>query len=385
MEKMIGEGGVNTLLLSTHIDFQSTRDWGKLTHANRDFFECEGFNCDVDLKYYEDTQIKPTKSKTTELASRDLFSEVARAAKKKGIQVYALILHRFPNVERYKEMNMRAVNGEIIPAILCHNHPEVRQFYKCLVDHLDAEYNLDGFCYALLDHYSLFGFQTLTDELANTLGIKRFANPEMGLSCFCDVCAAEAAQQGINVEKIKRGLMRGVKSGSIPGQVEKMTTADEAIRFLLDVPQYLEWLRFRSSIMERLHRELYEYIKEKEKHYTVGLDIYGAKDDWKYQTRFHKLAAYCDWIKPMFYSCTYDEPLSPQEIGDGVRLAKTLSGKPIFPGINCLASEPEDKIKEGIKHAMMSGADGLILSWDYSLIPFSHLRIAKEQLEKHNG
>ena len=32
------------------------------------------------------------------------------------------------------------------------------------------------------------GFQTLTDELADTLGIERFSNPEMGLTCFCDVC-----------------------------------------------------------------------------------------------------------------------------------------------------------------------------------------------------
>ena len=32
------KGGVNHLLLSTHIDFQSTKGWGSLTHAKAKYF-----------------------------------------------------------------------------------------------------------------------------------------------------------------------------------------------------------------------------------------------------------------------------------------------------------------------------------------------------------
>ena len=373
---------MNNLLLSTHIDFQSTKAWGPLTHAKAEFFDCEGFNCEANLEFYESTAIKPIKTKIQLLDKRDIFAEVSAAARKSEIKVYALILHRFPEVDRYKDMNMRAVNGEPIPVTLCHNNPSVRQFYKCLVDHLDAKYELDGFCYALLDHYSLFGFQSLSDELADTLGIQQFSNPEMGLSCFCDVCIQEAQSQGIDVEKIRKGLLRGVEMGYIPTGVEKMKTADEAIRFLLDIPEYLDWLKFRSKIMTRLHQCLYNRIKEKNKSYEIGLDIYGAKDDWKYQTRFHELARCCDWIKPMFYSSTYEEPLSPEEIGDGVKLAKELSGKKIYPGINCLPSESPEKIRKGIQRSLENGADGVILSWDYALNPFENLLTAKSELEQ---
>lgn len=81
-----------------------------------------------------------------------------------------------------------------------------------------------------------------------------------------------------------------------------MYTANEVFRFLLEVPEYLEWLKFRSSRIIKLHKDLYKYIKNKKNEYKVGLDIYRAEDDWKYQTRFSNLAEYCDWIKPMFYS-----------------------------------------------------------------------------------
>jgi hypothetical protein len=183
---------------------------------------------------------------------------------------------------------------------------------------------------------ALFGFASLTDELADTLGIKRFSNPEMGLSCFCDVCVKQAKEQGIDVDRIKRGLLKGIELGYIPEKVERMSRADEAIRFLFDIPEYLDWLRFRSSIHTEMHKGLYEYIKNKQSRYDVGLDIYGAKDDWKYQSRFKDIAQYSDWCKLMYYSSTYGEPLTPKDIGDGVKLAKSLTDKPIYPGIFAL-------------------------------------------------
>ena len=382
LENMVEKGGVNTLLLASHIDFQSTKTWGPLPNSSAENYDCDGFNCDPCPEFYETTQIKPIKTKIPILQDRDLFREITDASKKFSIKVYGLILHRFPDVDRYPTLNMKTVNGQSVPKTLCHNQPDVIHFYDSLIDHLDAKYDLDGFCFALLDHYSLFGFQSLTDELADTLGIPIFSNPEMGLSCFCYVCVSEAKDNGIDVNRVKKGLLKGIELGFIPHKVEKIKTADEAIRFLLSVPEYLEWLQFRSSIMTRLHKRLYERIKSKERDYQVGLDIYGAKDDWKYQTQFGELSKYCDWIKPMFYSCTYDEPLSPEEIGVGVKLAKELSGKPIYPGINCLRTESEEKIRKGVEGALKNGAEGAVLSWDYCLTPYKNMLAAKNELFK---
>ena len=383
LKNMVEKGGINTLLLASHIDYQSTETWGPLPNSTDENYESYGFNCEPCPEFYEKTIIKPVKTTIPILHERDLFREVMDACKKIDIQVYALIVHRFPDVDRYPTLNMKTVNGQSVPKTLCHNQPDVIRFYDSLIDHLDTKYELDGFCFALLDHYSLFGFQSLTDELADTLGIPSFSNPEMGLSCFCNVCVVEAESNGIDVNKVKNGLLEGIKLGFIPHKVEKMKTADEAIRFLLSVPEYLDWLRFRSSIMTRLHKRLYKRVKSKQRDYKVGLDIYGANDDWKYQTQFAELSKFCDWIKPMFYSCTYDAPLSPKEIGEGVKLARELSGKPIYPGINCLPTESEDKIRSAVQCAMENGAEGAILSWDYCLTPFKNMLTAKTELLKN--
>lgn len=382
IDSMIKEGAINTLLLGINMDYETTKNWGRLAHSDKEFLETGGCIYDIDLKYYEKTTIKPLKTKLPEFRERDLLSEITEKAKQKGMEVYALIIHRFQEVNNYPDLHMRAINGEKIPSVLCHNNPEVQKFYKCMIDNIHEKYKIDGFCLGLLDHYALFGFQTLTDELASTLGIKRFSNPALGLSCFCNVCVNQAKNIGIDVKKIKKGLLRGIEMGYIPDKIEKMSKDYEAIGFLLNVPEYLEWLRFRSSRLTEFHKVLYEYIKNKNENYKVGLDIYGAKDDWKYQTKFIDIVKYCDWIKPMFYSSTYEGSLGPKEIGEGVMLAKILSSKPIYAGINCLISEPKKKISESVLYAIKNNTDGIVLSFDYALIPDNHMNVVRDKLKE---
>ena len=61
----------------------------------------------------------------------------------------------------------------------------------------------------------------------------------------------------------------------------------------------------------------------------------------------------------------------------------SLSGKPIYPGINCLPTESEDKIRSAVQCAMENGAEGAILSWDYCLTPFKNMLTAKTELLKN--
>jgi len=391
IDKMINEAGANALLLFTHHGLISPKKYNQQApHSRYRDPEIEGYFFDVDQKYFKNTKIKPTKSKTKELVGRDAFGEIARVAKDKGLIVYAILVHRpvsghdVREYDKYEDLHMRAVNGQKIPAVLCHNQPEVKKYYKAMIDNLHDKYKevLDGFCFALLDHYALFGFATLADELADRLHIKRFSNPEMGLSCFCNVCVAQAKKEGIDVEKVKKGILKGIELGYIPDKIERMFNAHEVFRFLVDVPEYLEWLRFRSSIHTEIHKNYYEYVKEKNSSYKVGLDIYGAKDDWKYQVRFHELAKYCEWIKPMFYSSTYEESVGTKDIGEGVKICKSVTDKPIYPGILCGTTTPKEEIKERIDFAIENGADGLVLSWDYVIIPYENMNVVRDRLKE---
>lgn len=385
VNNMIEKAGINTLLIGTHHDRMSTKNFSELAHnpKNRQEQIVDGFFYNFDISKFKTTRIKPVKDTQLKTKDRDIFKEVLEESKKAGIQCYAHILHRFQNVEKYPELHMRAINGDIIPSVLCHHQPEVREFYRCMVDDLIDKYPLDGFCFALLDHYHQFGFEALTDELAAALGIKRFSNPEMGLSCFCDVCTGRAKKAGIDVKRVQQGLTKGIKTGWIPHGVESANTAGDAFRLLIDIPEYLEWLRFRSSLFTELQKELKDYIESKNKDMIVSLNVYGASDAWKYQANYKSLTEQCDWIKSMFYSGTYPgKPLTPEIIG--VQVKKSIEGAkkgiPVVAGINGLVSELPESIKASIRESVINGASGIILSWDYSIISYKNMEIFRDTL-----
>jgi len=387
VNNMVEKARINTLLIGTHLDKMSTKNFSKLAHnpKNRKEQIGDGFFYNFDISKFKTTRITPVKDTQLKIKDRDIFKEVLEEAKKAGIQCYALILHRFQNVGKYPELHMRAINRGIIPSVLCHHQPEVREFYRCMVDDLMDKYPLDGFCFTLLDHYHQFGFEALTDELADNLDIKRFSNPEMGLSCFCDVCTGRAKKAGIDVERLQKGLTRGIKLGWIPYGVESATTAGDAFRFLIDVPEYLEWLRFRSSLFTELHKELKDYIESKNKNMIVSLNIYGASDAWKYQANYKSLTEQCDWIKSMFYSGTYPgKPLTPEIIGFQVKksIEGAKKGIPVVAGINGLVSESPESVASSVRESVSNGASGIILSWDYSIIPYKNMEIFRDTLHE---
>ena len=226
-------------------------------------------------------------------------------------------------------------------------------------------YPLEGFCFDLLDHYHQFGFATLTDELADVLGIKRFSNPEMGISCFCDECVRRAKDAGIDVERIRKGLLDGIKLGWVPHGIEGATSSGDAFRLLFDVPEYLEWLNCRSSLIVEAHKELKDYIESKNKDMIIGLDAYGAEDAWKYAVNYKALTEQCDWIKPMFYSGTYPgTPLTPEIIGKHVKKSVEGAGKkiPIVPGVSGAVKQSPEKIQDSVRQSVANGASGIILS-----------------------
>lgn len=83
----------------------------------------------------------------------------------------------------------------------------------------------------------------------------------------------------------------------------------------------------------------------------------------------------------MFYSSVYTEPFDCDTIGKSVKLAKLLSNKPIYPGINCLFGNSRERIEKSIDCALENGADGIIPSWDYALIPYKNMNIVKNYLK----
>jgi hypothetical protein len=159
IDNMISKAGTNMLLIFTHHDYITAKNWNiKLTHTKSKNTEIEGFWFDVDEKYYRDTVIKPIQSRTPGLKGKDAFREIARSAKNKGLEVYALNMHRPAAVhhakeyDKYLDLHMKTVNGQKVPAVLCLNQPDVMEFYKAYIHNLDDKYKdiIDGFCFGCI-------------------------------------------------------------------------------------------------------------------------------------------------------------------------------------------------------------------------------------------
>lgn len=372
------EGCINTVFLATQHDYLVSSGFDKLYH-NREKKEhtVDGFFYNYNLDYYKSITYDPIRCSHCNPAGKDIFGSIADLSKRTGMNTYAMMLNRWPQAESYPDYHMRSINGKIIPKVFCGNNPDVRFLYKGVLKDILDHYPVDGVFLSLLDHYVQFGFEHLTDELAYSLGIRTFATPEVGLSCFCKHCCQLAHKRGIDVETIKTGLLQAVNNGLIPHKVERFRDSAEVFNFLMEVPEFLEWIRFRAETFVDLHRELYSWVKSIKPNCQVALNTYGPADSWKYAANYEKLAQQCDWIKPMFYSGTYPGlPRTPEEIGiltvDAVQKANQ---RPVISGINGIGGKTnEDSIKVSFEHTMQAGASGVILSWDYALIPLNHIK-----------
>lgn len=373
------DGGINSLFIATQHDYLASSGFDKLYHnRNREEHLVDGYFFKFDPDYYESTSIKPVNCKYTNPSGEDLFGLLVGKAKDKDFRTYAMILNRWPNSDKYFDCHMKSINGKVIPMVFCANNPNVRNLYKSIIRDVLAHYPVDGIFLALLDHYVQFGFEHLTDELAYSLGIKKFRTPEVGLSCFCEHCVNLARAKGIDVDAIRYGLMKGIKLGWIPHRVERLSSCDETFSFLMEIPEFLSWMKFRSENFSELHQELYQFIKKLKPDCTVALNTYGPADSWKYAANFRKLAEYCDWVKPMFYSGTYPGlPRTPDQIQKETRQSvEEAQSRPIIGGINGIGSVSSVKtITDNFNATLNGGAKGVILSWDYALIPKEHIQL----------
>ena len=253
------EGSINSVFIASQHDFLSFSGFDKLYHnEKRTEHKINGFFFNFHQKLYESSGYKPIRCKYCNPPGKDIFQQVVEKAKNTGLNTYAMILNRWPEPDSYPEYHMKSINNQIIPKVFCANNPIVRNIYKAILNDLLQHYDIDGIFLALLDHYVQFGFEHLTDELAYALGIKKFKTPEAGLSCFCKYCVEQAHTEGINVETIKKGLLRGIKLGWIPHRVEELSTSYETFNFLIDVPEYLEWMKFRAK-WNKWHWKCYNY------------------------------------------------------------------------------------------------------------------------------
>jgi hypothetical protein len=125
-------------------------------------------------------------------------------------------------------------------------------------------------------------------------------------SCFCAHCAAKAARQGIDIERVKKGFLAlepYLKNGR-DGKRPRDGYYVEFWRLLLRYPELLVWETFWADSMREMQRDIYARAKSIRPEVEVGFHIWhnaSFNPIYRAEQDYQPYTAYADFLKPVLY------------------------------------------------------------------------------------
>ena len=246
-------------------------------------------------QFFRDTKlrVRPTDPKL-EYAGRDLFAEVLKPARQRGMKVYARILESSGrSIENFASVVTVDVYGKPTP-IGCWTNPDYRAFWRAVAEDLFRSYELDGF---------QWGAERM-GPLMNTVLPWNDRAP----TCFCEHCKARGRDKGIDPERARQGYenlfvyVRGLIAGK-PRPADGVFTG--FLRILLRYPEILAWeLQYRLS-REEVMEGMYKAIKAIKPDAQVGWHVDHQPSSWdlvyRAELSYEEMAPYSDFIKFIAY------------------------------------------------------------------------------------
>jgi hypothetical protein len=232
----------------------------------------------------------------TEHAGRDVFAEVLKPARDRGIKVYARILEpgRLDVNERihnFDSVTSVDIYGKIANEP-CRNNPDHREFWKAMVTDLFKNYDLDGYQWG----------SERSGPLADL--VDRALAP----GCFCQHCMKYAADNGIDPHRAKKGFtilhetIRKSWDGAAKPHEEGFVYI---LGLMMKYPELLGWERLWRQAQEELFKTIYESIKTVKPSVEVGRHMASNTTTLnpidKAAVDYAEMVTYTDFIKPILY------------------------------------------------------------------------------------
>lgn len=250
-------------------------------------------------RYYTKTFIRDFASADPELAGQDILDLVIPRARARGMRVIPEFME--PLFKYAGHGSAAAVNIANLPQVLevdldgrvagepCTSNPDYRHWWHGIVEEHAREYDIDGIMWC--------------NERNSPLDRMMQGQPP---GCFCAHCRHEAAERGIDVERV-RAAFRAVWPFFVQARagasfVDGATI--EFLRVLLRHPEVLLWERFWLERSKDLDRELYGIVKWCNPALSFGLNVWNRnhfnpirKAQWSWAEQ----AEHADWVKPITY------------------------------------------------------------------------------------
>jgi hypothetical protein len=229
-----------------------------------------------------------------EYAQRDLFTEMLKPARQRGMKVYARILESSGSaIENFQKVVTVDVYGKPT-RVGCWTHPEYKAFWIAIATDLFQSYDLDGFQWGAERMGPLMNVILPWNDGAPT--------------CFCEHCRARGRAKGIDADRAREGFeqlyvyVRGLMAG-------REKPADGIftgfLRILLRYPEILAWeYQYRLS-REEVMQAMHAAIKRVKPSADVGWHVDHQPSSWdlvyRAELSYADMAPYSDYIKFIAY------------------------------------------------------------------------------------
>jgi hypothetical protein len=383
-----------------------------------------------DPKYFRNTTLQNFRS--PDYGKFDVIAEVAPKAKARGMDFFAwdynnafpLMMQSMPGAIEVAEVD---IYGRRTTSP-CFNHPDYRAFLTDKIQSLLSGYptEVDGVAW---------GCERM-GPLQNLIG---GGWSTAGISCFCRYCQAKGRERDISINRAKMGYQK-LDQLFNNGATEKRPLDGYFVTFwriLLEYPEILSWEALWTDSYHEVRAELYGTGKALAPEKPFGFHVmqnmtfspfYRAEEDYS------KTKDYCDFLKlatynnaagprlasyldrltstvfrdatpaellPFYYKmmdmkeAPYDQlhttGLSAEYVArETKRAVAGVQGEvKIYPGIDIdvptkltdKQTKPDD-VRQAIRAAFGSGADGVVLSREYVEMWLANLSAAGETLRE---
>ena len=255
-------------------------------------------------QYYGNVLMKPQSLGTGDFNLPDAVQKISAEIRRRGMKLCAWVAEdnraqpKIKGMDQLYEIDLHGRRTSGHPGGPCLNNPYFRNLIAAQVEDYLRSYDMDG----------LQRGSERQGPLGNALGAWHHgAKSDPGhTSCFCEHCAAKAAKQGIDFERVKKAYLAlepYVRAGRA-GQRPRDGYYVEFWRLLLRYPELLVWETFWSDSMREMQRAFYAQAKAIKPDVQIGFHIwhnisfnpiYRAEQDYRPYTE------YADYLKPVVY------------------------------------------------------------------------------------
>jgi hypothetical protein len=326
-------------------------------------------------RFYEGSKIKPIRAK--QFANLDVLAEVCKEAKKRGIQVFAVVnclvnQAVLKKKSEYAQVSSSGGQSDEVYPLMCFNNPSVERYILSLISDILSNYEVAGIELERL-HYSL----TSTFKTGS-------------LTCFCDYCKAEARNQGINIDGVKRRLRFFPKPFAEPQEIMEASSSNpfslslKLLRSWVSLLGLSSWFQHRRHMVSEINGRLMIASRQANPDAIVGIDLCPSELSWIAGHDYRALGKNLDCLYPLL-----EEPLirrGMNSVTNELRsLRRTLGGvlreTKIYPVAILSASVSPETTVDIVKSAI-GESQGLILH-AYGQIPVENLKAFGQTIRKY--